>query len=198
MKMAPKNIIRLSLALGIFAVGGLIAVLMSSQSQSYTGNSGQVGGDFTLSNVTGEVSLSDFRDKVVILYFGFTQCHEVCPTSMGVLRNALQRLSPEELSQVQSIFVSVDPARDTLQDTQNFATKFHKTIIGVGGTREEVESVADKYHAFFKEDEVVDETDYKFRHSSRFYVIDQNGTLVDAMRHSTTTNELVARIKTLI
>lgn len=195
MNLSTKNILRLSLAIGALVVGGLAAVLMASQSQ---GKSGKVGGDFSLNSVDGEVSLSDFRGKVVVLYFGFTECHEVCPTSMGVLRNTLQRLSETELNQLQSIFVSVDPARDTAQKIADFTSRFHPTIIGVRGSSEQVEAVANQYHAYFKQDEVVDETDYKFRHSSRFYIVNQNGILVDAMRHSTTSNELLARVKQLI
>jgi len=155
-----------------------------------------IGGDFVLRNIDGRVSLKDFRGSVVVLYFGFLSCPEVCPTSMSILTRSLEKLSPTEKSKTKAILISIDPKRDDFQELLEFTNYYHPNILGVTGTDQEVKQVAEQYGAFFEitESETVDSA-YAYRHSSRYYVIDQQGNLIQAMRHSTTPNELAARIK---
>ena len=168
------------------------------------GGDGKFGGEFTLQSLGGDVSPSNFRGKVVMLYFGFTQCKEVCPMSMGTIRNTLLKMQQNELEQVQVVLVSFDPERDTLKALDEYSKKYHPNIVGVTGSKQQIEEVIDNYGAFFRLDGVelteAEQSDlnYAFRHSSRYYIIDQEGELVDAMRHSSTANELAARIRTLI
>jgi len=163
------------------------------------GEDGKPGGEFTLNSYHGDVSLSDFRGKVVMMYFGFLSCKMVCPTSMGIIKNTLERLSEEELNDVQVLLISVDPDRDTLEDLEIYSKKFHSNIIGLTGDHEALDLLKNEYGAYFKlEEDDSSDLDYVFRHTSRYFIIDQNGELVDAMRHGSTANELLARIKTLI
>ena len=173
-------------------------------SSTLGGEDGKLGGEFTLQGLDGDVSLSDFRGKVVMLYFGFTHCQEVCPLSMAVIRNTLLKMEPQELAQTQVIMVSFDPERDTLEALDEYGKEYHANIIGVTGSEQQIEDVINDYGAFYRLDssELTEaeqnDQDYAFRHSSRYYIIDQQGELVDAMRHSSTANELVAKIRTLI
>lgn len=186
-------------ALTVLVLGLVLANSDDRNTENLGGVDGVLGGEFTLHHAKGSASLSDFKGQVVVLYFGFLNCPEVCPTSMSMITKALNKLDAEELEQVQPILVSIDPERDSYDQIKEFTAYFHPQILGVTGSRDEIDLVASEYGAF---NEVIDSTtdgsDYEFRHSSRYYVVDQNGELVDAMRHSTTANELVARIRTLI
>ncbi|HAZ80692.1 MAG TPA: SCO family protein [Porticoccaceae bacterium] len=177
-----------------------LGVVMSSGSKGNTSivTSSELGGDFSLRNIDGKVTLSDYQGKVVVVYFGFLSCPEVCPTSMSVLKRSLEILTPSQLEKTQAIMVSIDPQRDGFQDLADFTRYYHDNIIGVTGSVDEIQHIAEQYGAFFEitESESV-ESAYAYRHSSRYYVINQSGKLVQAMRHSTTPNELAARIKTI-
>ncbi len=192
----------LLVALILIVVSGSVLLLSDERQEAAIGTAGAseiLGGDFTLQSSSGPVSLSDFRGQVVLLYFGFVNCPEVCPASMAVYRRALAQLSPEERQQVQPLLVTIDPERDSLDDIDSFVEYFNSNIIGLSGELSEIRSVAAQYGAFFEKADADDsELGYVFDHVSRYYVIDQNGELVDAMRHSTTANELRARIRSLL
>lgn len=189
----------------VFVVGLSSFLLFSGlTSANVGGEDGKLGGDFTLQGLNGDVSLSDYEGKIVMVYFGFVNCKEVCTLSMGVIRNTLLRLTPEELDNVQVVMVSFDPERDSLEDLDEYSRKYHSKITGVTGTKKQLDKVIEEYGAYYRltgielsEIEKID-LDYAFRHSSRYYIIDQEGNLVDAMRHSSTPNEILARIRTLI
>lgn len=196
--MPTATLIRAFIALGFLLVGILTYLLLSSHNQRAPEN-GEWGGDFVLRSVDGDVSLTDFPGQVVVLYFGFLNCPHVCPASMSVLQKTLHDLDADELKQVQAIFISVDPERDSYPALASFSASFHSKILGVTGTRAQIDRVTQNYAAYnrVKASDTAD-SEYAFRHSSRFYIVNQEGKLVDAMRHSTTSNELLARIKSLI
>jgi protein SCO1/2 len=89
------------------------------------------GGDFTLSSSAGRVSLTDFRGKVVLIYFGYTWCPDICPLNLSCLSLALDGLTPREREQVQVLFVSVDPDRDTPQRLHRYTAHFAPDILGL-------------------------------------------------------------------
>jgi protein SCO1/2 len=188
-----------ALILSVLVSAAVLFNIMSMQPREDTvATSDVIGGDFVLRNIDGRVSLEDFRGSVVILYFGFLSCPEVCPTSMSILTRSLEKLSPAEKNKTKAILISIDPQRDNFQELLEFTNYYHPNILGVTGTEQEVEKVAQQYGAFFEitASETVDSA-YAYRHSSRYYIIDQQGNLIQAMRHSTTPNELAARIKKL-
>ena len=188
-----------ALILSVLVSAAVLFNIMSMQPREDTvATSDVIGGDFVLRNIDGRVSLKDFRGSVVVLYFGFLSCPEVCPTSMSILTRSLEKLSPAEKNKTKAILISIDPQRDNFQELLEFTNYYHPNILGVTGTEQEVEKVAQQYGAFFEitASETVDSA-YAYRHSSRYYVIDQQGNLIQAMRHSTTPNELAARIKKL-
>lgn len=165
----------------------------------------EYGGEFTLRNHMGEISLSDYKGKVVIAYFGFLNCTEACPVSMGTIVSAIGRLNHEEREKLQVFFISVDPARDDLESLKQFSDYYAKRfkneanpniIMAITGTEDEIDKVSDDYGVFF---DLVDlegsGLGYTVDHSSRFYMIDGNGKLITTMNHSTTPTELAARIK---
>ena len=195
-----KGIQNSHLILGVLslAIIGLIALFTLTSKTEFGEKTprsfAELGGNFTLQSSTGDVSLSDFKGKAVVMYFGFMSCPEVCPNSMGVLQSAFNKLSAEELKDVQGIMISIDPQRDNVKSLEQFTQYYHPKIAGLTGSDEAVEQTADQYGAYFKrtKDKV---NDYLFEHVSRYYVINQHGQLVDALRHSTTPNELTAKLR---
>lgn len=165
------------------------------------------GGDFTLQGSDGEVALSDYRNKVVVIYFGFLNCTEACPVSLGTIVGAIHKLTPEERNQLQVLFISIDPERDDIKSitefTNHYAKHFKKEsnphiLKGVTGTRAQIDKVSKDYGVYFDMKDLEGSAlAYTVDHSSRFYMVGKDGKLVTTMSHSTTPIELAARIKEL-
>jgi protein SCO1/2 len=154
------------------------------------------GGDFTLQSTAGPVALRDYRGKVVLLYFGYTYCPDICPTSLAATAEGLRQLTPAELARVAMIFVSVDPKRDTLPRLKEYAEFFHPAIVGVTGTPEAVAEVAKRYGVFYAEQKVATAGDgYVVDHSADTYVIGADGQLVGKIAHATPPEQVVAALR---
>jgi protein SCO1/2 len=154
-----------------------------------------VGGDFTLDSAEGPVELQAFRNRVVLLYFGYTWCPDICPTSLGLTSLAMDSLSAEEQARVQSLFVSVDPERDTVEWLKEYAAYFHPNILGITGSPEQVAKVARQYGAAYRKVVQASETGYVMDHSADTYLIDPQGRLVEVIPHGTPPQELVELIR---
>lgn len=154
------------------------------------------GGDFTLQSARGEVSLKDYRGKLVLLYFGYTFCPDICPTSLAATSEGLKQLNPEELAQVAMIFVSVDPKRDTPDRLKEYVEFFHPAIVGVTGTTESIAEIAKRYGVFYAEQKV--ETaggGYVVDHSADTFIVAPDGQLVGKMAHATPPDQVVVAIR---
>lgn len=157
------------------------------------------GGDFTLQSVAGPVSLQDFRGKLVLLYFGYTSCPDVCPTSLSLVTQALNELSEDELKEIQAIFISVDPKRDTPEVLARYVGYFHPNLIGVTGTELEVAEVAQLYGAQYYEVEMEGSAfGYSVNQSSVTYLITPEGTLRFIFPHATPASVIVEAIEFLL
>jgi protein SCO1/2 len=156
------------------------------------------GGDFILQSSNGPFALESQRGKVVLLYFGYTMCPDICPTALAFLGQALSTLEPGELEQVQVVFVSVDPERDTPERLEVFGTYYHKSILGVTGTPEEVAEVAGMYGAAYRRVESDSAVGYMVDHTSLVYVIDQEGRLLESVPHGTAPEVIVKTVRRLL
>ena len=154
-----------------------------------------VGGNFTLDSPQGKLSLSTYRGKVVLLYFGYTFCPDVCPTALAIMAQAFAALAPGELEQVRGIFVSVDPERDTMEVLQAYAPFFHPVIVGASGTPEQVAEVARRYGVSYMKQKAIDGRPYTVDHSSATYLIAADGRLVSVLPHGLPAAEVVAAIR---
>lgn len=155
-----------------------------------------VGGEFTLQSAGGPVSLTDYRGKVVLVYFGYTYCPDVCPTSLVATAEGLKQLTPDELSRVAMVFVSVDPERDTPVRLKSYAEFFHPNIVGVTGSPAALADIAQRYGVFYARQKV--ETagaGYVVDHSSSTYVIGPDGTLRGKLAHATPPDQVAAEIR---
>ena len=133
------------------------------------------GGDFSLTGPEGKtVSLEDFRKKLVLIYFGYTFCPDVCPVTLSNLKLLMLSLQ-EKAEDVQVIFISIDPERDTFQKLKDYVPYFHPTFIGLTGSEAELASVAKKYQTFYLKQKVESEAGYLMAHSDVVILVDQNG-----------------------
>ncbi len=156
------------------------------------------GGDFTLMSARGEVALADFRGKVVVLYFGYTACPDICPTSLSTLSAAINALSTEESAAVRGIFISVDPERDKPEQLRTYAEYFHPNLIGVTGDPAAIAEVARRYGAAYRVVPGDGALGYTVDHSADLYLIDRHGKLRGAVRHGTSPEALTARLRALL
>ncbi|QEW06076.1 SCO family protein [Nitrincola iocasae] len=160
---------------------------------------GNIGGDFTLMSVDGPVSLSDFRGKGVVVYFGYTYCPDVCPTALATLGQALRSMPDEQREQIQGLFISVDPERDTLEHLANYASFFSPQIIGLTSEKSEIDQVVKQYGAFYRRVEMSDSAmEYAVDHTSRLYLVDPEGNLAALVSHNTPPDQLMSNLKQLI
>lgn len=153
------------------------------------------GGDFTLDSADGPVALATLRGRVVLIYFGYASCPDVCPTSLALIKAALQTLAPAELARVRVLFISVDPLRDTPAKLKQYAGYFHPNIVGVTGKAAEIGAVAVRYGASYAFTPVQSAVGYVVDHTSITSVVAPDGRLVEQLPHGTTTPEIVAAIR---
>lgn len=156
------------------------------------------GGDFTLTSTAGSVRLKDYRGSVVLLYFGYASCPDICPASLSALTQAVSALDESESRQVRALFVSVDPERDNAQRLKDYAAYYHPTLVGTTGSMEELTAATALYGASFQKQEAKPDGSYTVEHSTSTYVIDQNGALAATLAHGTPATEVLAQIRKLI
>jgi protein SCO1/2 len=136
-------------------------------------SNGSIGGEFTLTDHHGKTRHSDeFKGKVVVLFFGFTQCPDVCPTTMSELKATMEQLG-DQAKDVQVLFVSVDPERDTNQILSEYVPAFHPTFLGLHGNQEQLEQITKKFRIIYQKQALGDS--YTIDHSAGSYLIDKNG-----------------------
>ncbi len=156
------------------------------------------GGDFTLQSKEGTVNLSDFKGKVVLIYFGYTFCPDVCPTSLSRIGAAFKKLQPEELEQVQGMLVSVDPERDTLDKLAEYTAFFHPKIVGVTGSKAELDDITQRYDVIYRKAEGNTAAGYLVDHTSFIYVLDKTGKIREFLPHAAEVDHVVGVIRQLL
>lgn len=155
-----------------------------------------VGGEFTLQSAAGPVALQDFRGKLVLVYFGYTYCPDICPTALAATAEGLKLLTPDELAQVAVLFISVDPERDTPARLKEYAEFFHPAIVGVTGSPEELSGIARRYGVFYARQPVATAGGgYVVDHTSDTYVVGVDGKLAGKIAHATPPEQVAAEIR---
>ena len=154
--------------------------------------------DFTLHAASGPLSLSSFRGKIVVLYFGYTSCPDVCPTTLSNVKKAVQGLG-SAVDDVQVLFVSVDWTRDTPEKLASYASAFGNNVIGLTGSQEEIDAVTKAYGIFYKINEPVgDSTFYTVDHTASVLVLDKSGNLILTWPYGLTAGEFLDDLKVLV
>ena len=142
-------------------------------------------------------SLADFKGKVVVVFFGYTQCPDVCPTTMAELAEVKRSLGPDG-ARVQGIFVTVDPARDTAELLKAYAANFGPDIIGLRGTPEQTTAAAKEFKVFFNKVPGKTDTSYTVDHTAGSYIFDAKGKVRLFTRYGSGAQALADDLKILL
>ncbi len=134
--------------------------------------------DFTLTTTEGQpFRLSDERGKIVLMFFGFTSCPDVCPTTLAEAKRIMNGLG-DDVENVRFVFITVDPERDTQQRLGQYVAAFHPGIMGLSGTPEELQAVFDAYGIHVAKVPLEDSAlGYTMEHTARIFLVDQEGRL---------------------
>tara|TARA_R110001606_G_scaffold361754_7_gene515452 strand:+ start:374094 stop:374744 length:651 start_codon:yes stop_codon:yes gene_type:complete len=180
-----------------------------------------VGGDFSAINADGEeIAFSDFRAKVVVLAFGYTNCADICPFTLGYLKRLYDNLTAGEQQQLRVVFVTIDPEYDTPSHLKAFIGHFNKNFIGLSGTQEQVDYIVSLYQAeynklstlnvptqnirrvnpklFTDADEAKEDKASLYSHSVTLYLIDKEGFTRSLEYTGTAIEDFTSKIRLLI
>ena len=150
---------------------------------------GSVGGPFTLIDPTGKQrSDTEFRGKLMIVYFGYTYCPDVCPADLMAITQALDALGPAA-DGIQPIFITIDPERDA-KGLADYVASFHRSLVGLTGTLDEIRKVANSYKTFYAKVPGEGGGDYSIDHTGVIYLMGRNGEYLGFMPPQTDPGKL--------
>jgi len=137
----------------------------------------KLGDDLGLLDQDGRTRrISDFKGKAVVLFFGYTHCPDVCPTTMSELAKAMRMLAPRD-QEVQVLFVTLDPERDTAEVLKRYVPSFNPKFIGLRGNEEATRRIAKDFKIFYARQETGSKSGYSIDHSAGLYIFDRKGNL---------------------
>jgi protein SCO1 len=172
----------------VYGIIGLVVAGMILGSGAFIwlnegGTASLVGGAFTLEDGNGKVVTDrDFRGKYMLVYFGYTSCPDVCPTTLNEVAEALDHLGAKA-DRLQSIFITVDPKRDTAAVIGQYTAAFTPRLIGLTGSEEQIAKVAREYRVYYAEHRTgPGPNDYTMDHSSVLYLMGPDGRFVATLR----------------
>jgi protein SCO1/2 len=195
---------------GLLAAGGLAVLLLAaavllgyralegSWPWAPPGSAGvaDIGGPFTLVDGNGQpVTQASWPGKWLLVFFGYTHCPDVCPTTLADLGQALDQMGPDA-DRLQALFITVDPERDTAPVMRDYVSPFGKRIAGLTGSPAQIAAVAKAYRVYYAKHP--EGSDYGMDHTAILYVMRPNGTMAGFMTPDTTTPQMVQRLKELL
>lgn len=156
-----------------------------------------IGGPFRLKSQTGEiVSSAALEGRPYAIFFGFTRCPEICPTTMMDMQRLLDRLGPEA-NDFRVYFVSVDPERDTPEVLRSFLSSFDPRIVGLTGTPVEIAGIAKAFGVYYRKTPLSGD-DYTMDHSAFVYLMDARGTYADSLGYQENEDRALAKLSALL
>jgi protein SCO1/2 len=158
----------------------------------------EIGRGLALTDHTGkERTLADFRGKVVLVIFGFTQCPDVCPTTLANAASAVRQLG-DEAKDVQVLFITVDPKRDTLELLRQYVVAFHPQFLGMGGDAARVAKTAKDFNMYVAERPGKTPDAYTVDHSTQMYAFDRQGRVRLVIPHTAAPAAIASDLKVLL
>ncbi len=157
----------------------------------------KTGGRFMLKNHLGQiVTDQDFQGKFMLVYFGYTYCPDVCPTSLQVMSRALD-LIKKDAEHIQPLFITVDPKRDTASVMREYVSAFHPSIIGLTGSLAMTESVTKKYRVVYSRssEKGADSDDYFMDHTASVFFMGPNGEYLERFPYAMTSEQMADKMR---
>jgi protein SCO1/2 len=190
-----QALLKISAVCAALALSGCTPSTPTFQNTDITG--ADFGKNFTLTDHTGKTrSLSDYQGKVVLIFFGFTQCPDVCPTTLAELSEVMKKLG-SGADRVQVLFITVDPERDTQTVLGQYVPAFDPRFVGLTGSVEQIAAVAKDFKAFYQKVPTPNGS-YTVDHFSGMYAFDATGRIRLFIRYRAPMNSVVADVKTLL
>jgi protein SCO1/2 len=156
------------------------------------------GGDFVLQSAAGPVDTRALRGNVLLIYFGYVNCPDICPVSMAAGAAALNVLTPAERAKTRMIMISVDPERDTPAKLKEYVAYFHPAMIGAVGTAAETATIAKSFGVGYLRQPTRPDGGYAVDHSSQTFVIGPDGKLMELLPLGVDTDKVVAALRKLL
>ena len=157
-----------------------------------------IGADFVLPDHNGNLRrLSEFRGKAVVVFFGFTSCPDVCPTTLMTLAQAMKQLGPDA-NRVQVVMITVDPSRDTPQALSQYVTAFDPSFIALVPGEEELKQVAGRFKVYINRNQANTSGFYTVDHTASSFVFDGNGRIRLFVPHEFSSQTWAADLRTLL
>ena len=155
------------------------------------------GGHFVLKDQNNQVFDSADSQKLMLIYFGFTYCPDVCPTTLIKVSDIIDRLK-EDSKEINSIFITVDPERDTPEILSDYVSAFHEDIIGLTGTKNEIDKVAEDWGVYYQKEILDGEEDYTMNHLDIIFLANANGEFIDYFPPKIQSVLIVEKIRNII
>jgi protein SCO1/2 len=185
----------------LFLVVGLASAIYFAAQEPVKSES-RIGGSFELVNTEGEtVTDADFRGQYKLMYFGYTYCPDVCPTTLLHITRALNMLeekAPEKAEKITPIFITVDPERDTVEQMRSYVTNFHPRTVGLTGSDEQIAKTARKFKVTYWRVEGGQNSEYTMAHSGYTFVMSPDGGYIDRFDHRVQPKEIAEAMDKLI
>ncbi len=196
MKKLLPLLVAATLAFSLAACDKLPGKQVSFQNTDVTGLDYAKG--FSLTDFNGKPrTLADYKGKVAIVFFGYTQCPDVCPTTMAEMASVMQKLGPQA-DQVQVLFITLDPERDTPQLLASYVPAFDKRFMGLYGNLEQTAKTAKDFKVFYSKVPGSAPGSYTIDHMAGSYVFDKDGRLRLFIRHGGSADSIVHDIRQLL
>jgi protein SCO1/2 len=183
----------------IMGAGALLALAHRDSPRGAAGTllASAIGGSFRLVDQNGKtVTDADLKGKWSLVYFGYTHCPDACPTALNDIAIALDQLGPKREA-VRSVFITVDPERDTPEALKDYVTSFDAPILALSGSPEEIARAAKAYRVYYAKHPEPG-GDYSMDHSSVIYVMDPEGRFTASFTHQSTPEEIAERLRKLL
>jgi protein SCO1/2 len=193
-----RSFIAASCALALFALTACQPAPQPPSFQATDITGAAFARDFKLTDHNGQVrTLADFRGKVVAIFFGYTHCPDVCPTTLSDFAMALQQLGPQA-ERVQVVFVTVDPQRDTPDLLKQFVPAFNPDFLGMYTDADSLKILANEYKVVYQKSSVKAADDYLIDHSAGTYIYDPKGRLRLLMPYGSSPDVIAQDLKMLL
>jgi protein SCO1/2 len=189
-----KNSLIILLLIAVFAVMGVY--LFEASTPQASNGAADIGGAFSLTDQNGKrVTEATFKGKDTLVFFGFTSCPDICPTTLSVITQVMKGLSVQG-ENLTPVFISVDAGGDTPESMKVYLSNFHPAIVGLTGNEAEIKQAATAYKVYYAKVPQPNSTKgYSMDHSAFIYFMDKNGQYIAHFSHDDSADKIIATVK---